>query len=113
LKSNANTINRIYTFHTFYRSFLFLSFFLRLDLLAATTTSKVVVDLVPPPGQMPLAQEKDTSPEPTVPLAAVKADEIGSSGLPNKIVWFAFFEPKLSALVRFVCEHILVILLGN
>jgi hypothetical protein len=38
-----NQINLIYTFHTFTLVFLFFSFSLQLDLLAAATTSKVVV----------------------------------------------------------------------
>jgi hypothetical protein len=41
-------------------SFLFFSFLLRLYLLVAATTSKVVMDLVPSLGQTPLDREKDT-----------------------------------------------------
>jgi hypothetical protein len=54
-----NSINQIYTFHTFCPSFLFFLYVLQLDLLATTTTSKVVMDLGLPPGQTPLGQKKD------------------------------------------------------
>jgi hypothetical protein len=46
-------------FSYFYTSFLFFSFLLRLDLLAAATTLWVIMDLAPPPSQTPLVQEKD------------------------------------------------------
>jgi hypothetical protein len=61
------------------------------------------MDLVPYLGQMPLDRLKDPSLEPTVPLTTARADEIGSSDLSNRTVRF----------VHFVCEDILVTLLGN
>jgi hypothetical protein len=47
-----------------------------------------------------------SSPEPTVPLTAAGADEIGPSGLPS-------FKQELLALVHFMSEYILVTPLGN
>jgi hypothetical protein len=53
------------------------------------------VDLVAPPDQTPLSREEDT---------IIGAD--GAPDCPN-------FEQELSALICFMCEHILAIFLGN
>jgi hypothetical protein len=55
LKNILNSINLIYNFHTFCPSFLFFSFFLQLDLLAAATTSKVAMVHASPPSRCRLA----------------------------------------------------------
>jgi hypothetical protein len=50
------------------------------------------VDLVSPPGQMPLGREKDDH---------AGADETGPSGLPNRTVWFALFQTGASGSCSF------------
>jgi hypothetical protein len=97
--------NRIYIFHTFALVFLLFSFFLQLDLLAAATTSKVVVVHASPPSRCRLAGGGETHRSPVVPLTAVSPDKAGQSGLPNWTIWFLQFWVGASGLCFFMWQH--------
>jgi hypothetical protein len=76
-----NTNQSNFYFHSFCPSFLFFSFFLQLNLLAAATTSKVVVDLIRPSDQMPPGREKSI-------LAGADGAPDCRRSQRNRTVWF-------------------------
>jgi hypothetical protein len=65
-------------------SFLFFSFFLQLDLLAAATTSKFVMVHASSPSRHRLAGEGAPHQSLVAPLTVVGHDKTGQSGLPNR-----------------------------
>jgi hypothetical protein len=104
IEEHNNRINTIYFFSTFALVFLFFLFFLRLDLLAATTTPWVVMDLVPPLVRRQLARRRMPSPEPMMPLTAAGPDEIGPSSLPNRSIRFALCWARASVSCPFCVQ---------
>jgi hypothetical protein len=90
-----NQSNYYFSYFLPYFSILFV--FLQLDLLAAATTSKVVVVHASPPYRCRLAGGGAPSRSPTAPLTAIGPDKTGQSGLPNRTIWFLQFRAGASA----------------
>jgi hypothetical protein len=83
-----NTINQISTFYTFCSSFLVSFSFHQLDLLAITSSSKIIVVHASPPFRCRLTGGGAPHRSPTASLTAIGPDKTEQFTLPNRIIQF-------------------------